>query len=250
MNNPLATAASVGRLQGLAPTGQPPVTASASAPGGTSATTSGNAAAITADFETFLRMLTTQLRNQDPLNPVEGADFAVQLATFSSVEQQVQTNDLLTGLGERLDLFGAGQLSGWIGMQARGAGPVVFDGTPLALDLPVAPGADAAQLVAVDTQGREVQRKELPATAGAVTWDGIGADGKPLPPGTYALRTESFLQGRQIDSRPVEWQGRVTEVRIEDGAPVVILETGQRLRAADVLALTEPLADTANANPG
>ena len=42
------------------------------------------------DFQTFLKMLTTQIKNQDPLNPMEGSDFAVQLATFSGVEQQVQ----------------------------------------------------------------------------------------------------------------------------------------------------------------
>lgn len=54
------------------------------------------------DFETFLKMLTTQIRNQDPLNPMEGSDFAVQLATFSGVEQQVQTNDLLQKMTDQL----------------------------------------------------------------------------------------------------------------------------------------------------
>ena len=43
-------------------------------------------------------MLTTQIKNQDPLNPMEGTEFAVQLATFSGVEQQVQTNQLLARL--------------------------------------------------------------------------------------------------------------------------------------------------------
>jgi flagellar basal-body rod modification protein FlgD len=43
---------------------------------------------LSSDFETFLKMLTTQLKNQDPMNPVDSADYAVQLATFSSVEQQ------------------------------------------------------------------------------------------------------------------------------------------------------------------
>ena len=47
---------------------------------------------LSSDFETFLKMLTVQLENQDPLNPVDSADYAVQLATFSGVEQQVQTN--------------------------------------------------------------------------------------------------------------------------------------------------------------
>ena len=53
---------------------------------------------ITSDFDTFLQMLTAQMKNQDPLNPIESADFATQLATFSSVEQAVLTNDLLRGL--------------------------------------------------------------------------------------------------------------------------------------------------------
>lgn len=49
-------------------------------------------------FEVFLKMLTTQIKNQDPLNPMENTEFAVQLATFTGVEQQVQTNLLLTQL--------------------------------------------------------------------------------------------------------------------------------------------------------
>ena len=43
--------------------------------------------AISSDFDTFLRMLTVQMRNQDPLDPIDSADYAVQLATFSGVEQ-------------------------------------------------------------------------------------------------------------------------------------------------------------------
>ena len=56
--------------------------------GGTSAgAADGSAAAESSDFETFLKMLTVQMQNQDPLNPVESTDYAVQLATFSGVEQ-------------------------------------------------------------------------------------------------------------------------------------------------------------------
>ena len=62
---------------------------------------------ISSDFDTFLRMLTVQVQNQDPLNPVDATDYATQLATFSGVEQQVLTNDLLTGLQ---DLLGGGSL--------------------------------------------------------------------------------------------------------------------------------------------
>ena len=55
--------------------------------------------ALASDFDTFLRMLTTQMQNQDPLNPIDSTDYATQLATFSGVEQQVRTNSLLADLG-------------------------------------------------------------------------------------------------------------------------------------------------------
>src|SRR5690606_19156239 len=67
------------------------------------------------DFDTFLKMLTTQIANQDPLNPMEGSDFAVQLATFSGVEQQARTNQLIEALASRMGVSGLSQLSGWIG---------------------------------------------------------------------------------------------------------------------------------------
>lgn len=50
---------------------------------------------LNGDFETFLRLLTTQLQNQDPLDPTNSTEFVAQLANFSSVEQQVQTNTKL-----------------------------------------------------------------------------------------------------------------------------------------------------------
>lgn len=69
--------------------------------------------ALSSDFETFLKMLTTQMENQDPLNPVDSAEFAMQLATFSGVEQQIRTNDILAdmvGGAWRVGAFATGRL--------------------------------------------------------------------------------------------------------------------------------------------
>ncbi len=63
-------------------------------------------------------MLTVQMKNQDPLNPIQSSDFAVQLATFSGVEQQVRTNELLSRLAEGFASSGMTGLSG-----ARSAAP-------------------------------------------------------------------------------------------------------------------------------
>ena len=61
----------------------------------TAASRAPSKAAVSADFDTFLKMMTTQMKNQDPTKPIDSADYAVQLATFSGVEQQTKTNQLL-----------------------------------------------------------------------------------------------------------------------------------------------------------
>ena len=98
----------------------------------TSQTASASAASqdrtmINSDFQTFLTMLTTQMQNQDPLNPMESTEFATQLATFSGVEQQVRTNELLGSLQDSMALSSMGQIAGWIGMDARAEMPMAFD---------------------------------------------------------------------------------------------------------------------------
>ena len=102
---------------------------------------------ISSDFETFLRMLTVQMQNQDPLNPVDSSDYAVQLATFSGVEQQVLTNDLLRGLAAQNGTAGLAQMASWVGMEARAVGPAYFDGAPITVAPEPASFATSAQLL-------------------------------------------------------------------------------------------------------
>jgi len=71
------------------------------------------------------------MQNQDPLNPVDSSDYAVQLATFSGVEQQVLTNDLLRGLAAQNGTAGLAQMANWVGMEARAVAPAFFDGAPI-----------------------------------------------------------------------------------------------------------------------
>ena len=93
-------------------TGQP----SAQGAGNDTETRSGSI--ISADFETFLKMLTTQMENQDPLNPVDAGEYASQLAMFSSVEQQVLTNDLLKDMTTKITDNAFQAMASWIGNEA------------------------------------------------------------------------------------------------------------------------------------
>jgi len=103
----------------------------ATAATGAAANAAAKEATIGADFETFLVMLTAQMKNQDPLNPMDSQDFATQLATFSGVEQQVKTNDQLAALASQFATSNLGEMAGWVGMNARIAIPGDFDGTPI-----------------------------------------------------------------------------------------------------------------------
>ena len=213
--------------------------------GGTTGT-SGTASAATAkpalssDFETFLKMLTAQMRNQDPLNPVESADFAVQLATFSNVEQQVRTNQLLESLGDRMGAVGMAQLSGWVGMEARAQVPVQFNGTPVPLTLTPDKLADAAQLVVSDANGTEVQRIDVAPQNGPVLWAGVDARGVPLPDGRYTVEVASFTKGQHVSDSPVDVHGKIVEARNAGGEITLVMEGGQQVAADKILSLRAP----------
>ena len=192
---------------------------------------------LSSDFETFLRMLTVQMQNQDPLNPVESSDFAVQLATFSNVEQAVRTNDLLVSLTDQLGASGLSQLSNWVGMEARAQMPVVFDGAPISLTVRPDRLADQTQLVVRDAGGTVVQRQDVPQGAREIQWAGVGDNGAPLPAGSYDITTESFSQGAQLGSQPVEVHSRIVEARNDAGTTVLIMRGGQEVAADKILSL-------------
>lgn len=198
------------------------------------------AAQITADFNTFLRMLTTQLQNQDPLDPVDATDYATQLATFSGVEQQVRTNSLLADLAQRFDLLGMAQLAGWVGQEALTTAPVKFEGSPITLRLEPASQADSAVLVVRDAAGTLVSRESVPASSGTYLWLGADAAGSPLRSGQYSLALESQRRGETIATSPVASYATIEEARRGDSGVILKLRGGAEVGASDIRALRIP----------
>lgn len=202
----------------------------------------GSAAQVSpgADFGTFLSLLTAQVRNQDPLNPVSSDDFATQLATFSGVEQQVRSNELLKGIAERLGAGDMAGLAGWIGLELRAPVAARFDGDPLTVSVQPPEGAETARLIVRDAAGREVQRLALEPGPQEMLWPGRDAAGAPLPAGFYRFEVEGLRAGQQIGSLPAEVYATVREVRLSDGQPELVLDGGETLRPENVSALRRP----------
>ena len=217
------------------------VTPLANAPAAvTTSAATGQTAKISSDFNTFLRMLTVQMKNQDPLNPIDSADYAVQLATFSGVEQQVRTNQLLADMQSRFQQTGMAEMAGWIGKEARSAAPVAFDGAPVVLAPNPAAGSTGAVLVVRDMQGQLIARVAMPASAAPYSWLGADATGMPLPAGRYQLSQESLDGEEVISTSPMEHFARVIEVRSAADGSKLVLEGGIEVASSVVTALRQP----------
>lgn len=195
---------------------------------------------VSSDFETFLVMLTTQLENQDPLNPVESADFAVQLATFSGVEQQVQTNDLLESLSAQLGAGSVSQVAGWVGKEVRAPTSVQFAGDPVTIVPAPDKLADTAQLVVLDSKGNQVQRLDISVSDDAYVWTGTDANGFPLADGSYSFFVDSMADGQPIGRTQAEVYGRVVEAQVDGSQVSLVLDGGGKVPVEDVTALREP----------
>lgn len=196
-------------------------------------------ASISSDFDTFLKMLTAQITNQDPLNPMNAEDFAVQLATFSGVEQQVRTNDLLQSLGRQMGQSGLGEMAGWIGLDVRAAMPIEVKGDPVEVTMPTPIAGTAHELVALDRYGSEVRRMAVDPMDRTFTWNGRDGNGVPVAPGLYDFKLESFDGETLVSSAPAETYAPVREVRSDAEGIVLVFDGGVERYSTSVGALRE-----------
>ena len=142
-----------------------------------------------ADFNMFLKLLTTQMQNQDPLDPMETSEYTQQLVQYSQVEQSTQQTGVLRDILSRLSASDMAQASSFIGREAQ------FDSNVAGLtDRPAewlySLPREAASITATvkDAAGVTVAVKELePGTAGRFTWNGELAKGGTAPQGGYTL---------------------------------------------------------------
>lgn len=203
--------------------------------------TSSAAANNEKNYTTFLKMMTTQIKNQDPLNPMDSDQLAVQLATFSQVEQQTKTNDLLTQMISQNTLGAMGQMVGWVGKEARVNAPVAFDGSsPVNVELQPRTGANKAILVAKDGAGNTVSETEVSTTGGTYAWQGRDTSGNPLPPGRYALSLTSLSATGELGTDALQHYAGVREVRSGAGGVSLLLADGSEVSANAVTAIREP----------
>ena len=202
--------------------------------------TSASASALASDFETFLTLLTAQLKNQDPLAPQDSTEFVAQLASFSSVEQQIQSNDTLQQILGYLDTGGLNDAASWLGAQVLAPGAVDFNGDLVAVEFDIPAGSSEMIVTITDDFGQEVGSFAHQAGT-AFEWLGLGQDGEIVPDGPYTFTAVA----NDPDGQPLAAEGQsfstVTEIRSEAGQAVFITENGARLSVENLTALRSPV---------
>ena len=200
-----------------------------------------DSASLADTFDTFLNLLTTQLKHQDPLDPMDTNEFTSQLVEFTNVEQAMKTNkklDDLISLQTELQLNNA---VGYIDRQV-GADSIILmlqDGeSTVTYDL----GANASKVnvLIIDEEGNTVRTIEGDTAFGhhEIAWDGLDDDGLAMEDGLYGF----LVTAVDADLEPVPLVqgtvGKVTGVKLSDGE--VTLEIGElEIALSDVLSISQ-----------
>jgi flagellar basal-body rod modification protein FlgD len=193
---------------------------------------------LTGDFNTFLRLLTAQMQNQDPLEPTSNTEFIAQLASFSAVEQQVVTNATLETLLEEFSMGGTSGLAQWIGKEVMvPGGQAAYNGKAVTVNVTPVEGAERAELLVRNADGALVARVSVDPKAPTLTWNGRDQNGQLLPQGGYSFGLDSYVDGTVAGSQKAAVFSPVSEVRLIDGVTELVVEGGATIAAADVTAI-------------
>ena len=142
-------------------------------------TTGGNAATsaatLSGNFDTFLTILTAQIQNQDPLEPMDSSQFTEQLVQFSGVEQQIRVNSQLETLIKNSNSSTGAMLSGYLGQEAEiNSAGAHFTGEPIHWRYSLPNDAASTTVTVTDADGKVVYSQTGEKAAGThdFEWDG------------------------------------------------------------------------------
>ncbi len=184
------------------------------------------------NYDTFLVLLTAQLQNQDPLAPMDSTQFTQQLVQFSQVEQQIRTNEQLTGLVAQYQAASAGAALSYLGRDAIiEANETYLAGGEARWAYHLAEGATSMQVTVKDMSGRVMyETTAAPRGAGEhlFTWDGVKSDGATASDGIYRIVIEPIGASGQPIGATVNVRERIMGVDFSGSMPVVITPSGTR----------------------
>jgi flagellar basal-body rod modification protein FlgD len=198
-------------------------------------------AKLATDFDQFLLLLTAQLQNQDPLDPLNSNEFVQQLVSFTGVEQAIATNANLESLIAMNRAAQAASAVSYLGTTVEATGNRVALANGEARFLYTLPeNASSTSILIADESGDTVFVGKGNITAGehGFVWDGRDANGVPQPDGIYKITVSGFSSDDILLSIPTVIGGRVTLVETVDGG-ILLTVNGIAVPIEEILSVAE-----------
>lgn len=196
------------------------------------------------DFDQFLRLLTTQLQNQDPLSPMDSAEFTNQLVQFSNVEQSIKQNDSLEKLlaMQTLNLTALGV--SFIGKDVEITGNTFkkLDTGSVAFSYQMPADAVSTTLSILDENGNVVYTQNAEKTAGRhdMIWDGLDNSDQPLPAGTYEIRIAALTENKTALNVQTFVPGHVDGLESADNGDLLLIVGSNKVPMTEVRKISKP----------
>jgi len=218
-----------------------PATATSAATSSTNSTSSSNTT-VANNFQTFLTLLTTQLQNQNPLDPLDTNQFTAQLVQFASVEQQLRQNDQLATLVNLERTAQSTAALAYVGYTAVVDGSrAPYDGKNSAVWTLDAPNDTTATVTITNAAGQTVFSGNYPVQKGKAPfiWDGKGNDGTQYPAGYYTINVSGKDSSGNNVGIPTEVQGVVDSVDLT-ASPALLTIGGQTYTTDQIKRVVRP----------
>ena len=195
-------------------------------PSATSTNSQGALNQLSGNFSTFLTLLTTQLKNQDPTSPMDSNTFTQQLVMYSQVEQQINTNDNLKTLIGQGTTNAAAMAATYLGKKVsitNGNGSLTSGAAAWTYNLDTA--SATTQLAITDAKGQTVYTATGETTAGnhSFTWDGKDINGNQLADGTYKLTVTAADSASNKVTSSVASAGTISQIDMTSGTPQLVV---------------------------
>ena len=200
---------------------------------------------IANNFDTFLQLLTTQLKNQNPLDPLDTNQFTQQLVEFSGVEQQLKTNDFLASLVTANANTTNSNAVGYIGKTVTADGVRAELANNKAQWNFTIPDQANVTVNIKDANGNTVYTESggMQAGSGIFTWDGKDNQGNVQSPGTYSISMQAVSPEGKSVNISTQSTGVVTGVDFTGTEPVLLVGNS-RLNLSGVLSVVQASSDT------
>jgi len=187
----------------------------------------------------FLKMLTVQLQNQDPMNPMDNAAMTSQLAALNQVDGINKLNTSVTALVAQMQSANFMNLSSSVGKTALAAGSnVYYSGQPVGMAAKLDAPVESLKAVIRDSKSQIVNQFDFGATPSGTTdfiWDGGNDAGKQVAAGMYTLElTATDAQGKTFS--PTSYVGAMVASIGQDGSDMKVgLSDGRNILTTDIV---------------